>query len=195
MDEVRSGPRISRTAEPRWLWRLSQKHGSRGVLGDTGIHILDFATYATGMMPVRLQAQLKTFNKAPGNRIGGYTLDANDSATIAVEFENGALGVIHASRFMTGYGNVLRLGVFGTKGAIEINHGLDWTEIRACSGEDIHTQAWRRVIAGPVETNYRKFITAVLAGKGEEPSFRRGADLQRILDLCQSDDALRATAV
>ena len=29
--------------EPQWLWRLSTKHGSKGVLGDVGIHILDFA--------------------------------------------------------------------------------------------------------------------------------------------------------
>ena len=43
--------------EPMWLWRLSEKHGSKGVLGDVGIHILDFATYAIGMMPVSLQAR------------------------------------------------------------------------------------------------------------------------------------------
>jgi predicted dehydrogenase len=30
---------------PMWLWRLSQKHGSKGVLGDVGIHILDFASF------------------------------------------------------------------------------------------------------------------------------------------------------
>ena len=34
--------------EPMWLWRLSEKHGSKGVLGDVGIHILDFATFAIG---------------------------------------------------------------------------------------------------------------------------------------------------
>ncbi|MBV8565178.1 MAG: Gfo/Idh/MocA family oxidoreductase, partial [Methylobacteriaceae bacterium] len=53
-----------------WLWRLSHKHGSKGVLGDVGCHILDFATYAVGMKPVSLQARLQTFQKAPDNRIG-----------------------------------------------------------------------------------------------------------------------------
>jgi predicted dehydrogenase len=28
--------------ESQWLWRLSKKHGSNGVLGDIGVHILDF---------------------------------------------------------------------------------------------------------------------------------------------------------
>jgi predicted dehydrogenase len=138
------------------------------------------------MMPVSLQARLKTFHKAPGDKIGEYTLDANDSATMSVEFENGALGVIHTSRFMTGYGNVLKLDVFGTKGAIEIEHGLDWTEIRMCSGEDVHTHAWRRLICDPVKSIYQRFADAVLNGKNGDPSFRRGADLQRVLDLCYS---------
>ena len=181
--------------EPTWLWRLSQAHGSRGVLGDVGIHILDFATYAIGMMPASLQARLKTFHKAPGDRIGDYGLDANDSASLSVEFANGALGVIHASRFMTGYANVLKLDIFGTEGAIEILHDSTWTEIRACSGADIHSQAWRRINVDAVPTNYQKFVSAVLAGKPEEPSFRRGSDLQKILDLCFSDEAARGAAI
>ncbi|MEM6821201.1 MAG: Gfo/Idh/MocA family oxidoreductase, partial [Verrucomicrobiota bacterium] len=28
---------------PAWLWRQSSKHGSKGVLGDVGVHIVDFA--------------------------------------------------------------------------------------------------------------------------------------------------------
>ena len=35
--------------EERWLWRLSSQHGSKGVLGDIGVHILDFVTYGTGL--------------------------------------------------------------------------------------------------------------------------------------------------
>ena len=37
--------------EERWLWRLSGAHGSRGVLGDVGIHILDFASYVADQKP------------------------------------------------------------------------------------------------------------------------------------------------
>jgi predicted dehydrogenase len=169
---------------PMWLWRLSEKHGSKGVLGDVGIHILDYTTFAVGMMPVSLQARLKTFKKADGDQIGEYTLDANDSATLSVEFANGALGVIHASRFMTGYDNVLKLHIFGTKGAVELHHGEGWNELRACFGANIHTMAWQQVKPEAVETNYRKFINAIASGKNLDPDFRRAADLQKILDLC-----------
>jgi predicted dehydrogenase len=181
--------------DPKWLWRLSEKHGSNGVLGDVGIHILDFTAFAVDMMPVKLQAQIKTFHKAPGDKIGEYPLDANDSAAMTVEFSNGALGVIHASRFMTGYSNDLMLAVFGTSGALELHHALDRTELRMCSGQDVHSQTWHSIVAPPVESNHRRFITAVLAQKSCEPSFRRGADLQRVLDLCQTPEASGAARV
>ena len=181
--------------EAMWLWRLSEKHGSKGVLGDVGIHILDFATHAIGMMPVSLQARVKTFHKAKGDKIGEYPLDANDSASMQVEFDNGALGIIHASRFMTGYANVLKLEVFGDKGAIEINHGSEWTEIRMCAGEDVHTQAWRRVAVDAVPTIHARFIDAVVSGVNGDPSFRRGATLQAILDQCLSEEAARAARI
>lgn len=181
--------------DPKWLWRLSEKHGSKGVLGDVGIHILDFAAYAANMMPVSVQASLKTFHKADGDCIGDYLLDANDSAAMILSFPNGAMGVVHASRFMSGYGNVLKLDLFGDKGAIEIEHGSEWTTIRACTGADVHTQAWRKITAEPVESNYRKFVTAVLSGAPSEPTFRRGADLQKVLDLCFSPQASAGVSV
>jgi len=172
---------------PMWLWRLSQKHGSKGVLGDVGIHILDFASYAVGMNPVTLQAQLATFHKAEGDQIGDYPLDANDSAILSVGFENGALGVVHASRFMTGYANSLKLAVFGTKGAIEIDHG-PFTAIRMCGGTDVHNQAWRDLACDPVPTNYQRFVAAIREGRNAEPSFRYAADLQRVIDRCYDRD-------
>ena len=113
-----------------------------------------------------------------------------------VEFSNGALGVIHASRFMTGYSNDMKLAVFGTLGAIGAS-SQPWsgTTLRLCSGPDVHTQTWHSIEAPPVETNHRRFVTAVLAQKSCEPSFRRGADLQRVLDLCQTPEASGAARV
>jgi predicted dehydrogenase len=172
------------STDPKWLWRLSSEHGSKGVLGDVGIHVLDFATHALGQMPVDVQAKLKTFHKAPGDKIGEYPLDANDSMVMTLELPNGALGVLHASRFMTGYDNVIKLHIFGTEGALEVHYGSAWTELRACLGADVHTQAWRQIVSDPVPTNHVKFVDAVLSGKADQPDFRRAADLQKVLDQC-----------
>ncbi|WP_436087776.1 Gfo/Idh/MocA family protein [Pararhizobium sp. LjRoot255] len=169
--------------ESQWLWRLSTRHGSNGVLGDVGIHILDFAGYGAASDIEHVFARLKTFDKAPGNRIGEYDLDANDSFTMTAEFANGAMGVIHASRWATGHLNELRLRMHGDKGAIEVIHTPDGSTLRVCLGEDIEKGLWKDVDAGTVLTNYQRFIDAIRAGKTEEPGFRHAADLQKILDL------------
>ena len=80
--------------ESKWLWRLSKKHGSNGALGDIGIHIVDFASYGSGLDVAHVFGRLKTFDKAPGNKIGDYDLDANDCFALNVDFANGAIGTI-----------------------------------------------------------------------------------------------------
>jgi predicted dehydrogenase len=180
---------------PMWLWRLSQKHGSLGVLGDVGIHIMDFASFACNAVPVSVQSRLKTFHKAEGDKIGEYPLDANDSFVSTVEFSNGAIGIIQASRFMTGHDNELHLRVHGDKGAVEVKHFEGWTELRMCLGTNVNTMAWNHIKPQPVETNYRKFISAIVSGKNGDPDFRRAADIQKVLDLCFEHDGKGAVRV
>lgn len=174
--------------DPKWLWRLSKSHGSNGVLGDIGIHILDFATYGAAQEIVDLDCRLKTFHKAEGDKIGEYTLDANDSFVMNVVFENGALGTVHASRFATGHSNDLRLRIYGTTGALEVEYGGKDSKgqaiprLNSCLGDDIHTQTWLPVALDPVETNYQRFIQAVRAGETLEPSFAHATKLQKLLD-------------
>jgi predicted dehydrogenase len=168
--------------ESQWLWRLSKKHGSNGVLGDIGVHILDFASYGSGLDIDHVFARLKTFDKAPGNKIGEYDLDANDSFTMNVDFSNGALGVIHASRWATGHFNELRLRVYGDKGSVEVLNGKT-SHLKVVMGEDIETATWRDLEVPPVPTNYQRFAEAVRTGQMQEPSFRHAAELQKVLDL------------
>jgi predicted dehydrogenase len=176
-----------------WLWRLSTAHGSNGTLGDIGIHILDFTTFAIGQPIVSMNCRLQTFEKLPGvDRIGEYVLDANDSFIISAEFANGAIGTVHSSRWASGHSNDQRLRVYGNKGGLELNHGHWGTLLRVCVGEDVATSTWREVKAEPVKTNYRRFVEAVQAGKQDDPDFRHAAELQKILDLALVADRDRA---
>jgi len=170
-------------SEPKFLWRLSTKHGSNGVLGDLGVHILDCAAYAAGSSVERLFARLKCFDKAPGNRIGDYDLDANDSFTMTMELENGAMGVIQATRWATGYENELKLRLFGDKGALEVVITSQGSSLKACLGEDVHTGIWRWIDVGTVATIYERFVAAVKTGEPVDPDFRYGANLQRLVDF------------
>jgi predicted dehydrogenase len=175
---------------PTWLWRLSQRHGSLGVLGDVGVHIVDFAMFPAG--PIRsVSCQLKTFPKAPGNRIGEYRLDANDSAVLTVEFANGALGAIHTTRWSTGHKNRLYLKISGTEGAVEIDSERATDRYRLCHGPDVHTGRWREVRCKPTPTNHRRFIQAIKTGVQDQPDFGDGVLAQAVLDASFASAAKR----
>ena len=178
--------------ESQWLWRLSSAHGSLGVLGDVGVHILDYATFAAGLFPTNVSCRLATFHKAPGDRIGEYVLDANDSAVMHLRLGNGAIGTVHASRFASGHLNDLVLQLFGTTGGIEIRFERGVSLLRASVGEDMLTGTWVDVETPPVRTNYERFVDAVRGGRQETPDFARGAALQKVLDLAMASD--RATS-
>lgn len=173
---------------PSWLWRLSSGHGSKGVLGDVGVHIVDFATFPVGAI-ASVHCRLKTFPKAAGNRIGGYRLDANDSAVLSVEFKNGALGTIHTTRWCGGHANRLFLKIAGTKGTVEIDSDRATDSYRICAGKDLDTSVWRDVAAGAVPSNHERFVRAIRAGRHDQPDFARGAEIQKVLDACFVSDA------
>ena len=170
-------------SESTWLWRLSTGHGSNGVLGDVGIHILDFAAYGAATDIDHVFARLKTFNKAPGERIGEYLLDANDSFAMSVDFANGALGVIHATRWATGHLNELKLRIYGERGGLEVIHRTGESELRVCLGDQAEGAEWTTLAVAPVPTNYQRFVEAVASGVPQDPNFRHAANLQKVLDL------------
>jgi len=171
-----------RTSET-WLWRLSSEHGSKGVLGDVGVHIVDFATFPAGHLR-RIFCNLKTFPKAKGDRIGDYALDANDSATIFGELENGAQAVIHTTRWATGHNNDLTLHVYGTKGAARLDQRVSDREYHVCLGANIDAAEWETVQAPQTPSNYLRFVRSIETGQPEQPDFARGAEVQRVLDAC-----------
>ena len=175
-------------SESKWLWRLSKKHGSNGALGDIGIHIVDFTSYGSGLDVAHVFGRLKTFDKAPGNKIGEYDLDANDCFAMSVDFTNGAIGTIQASRTAAGQLDQLRLRVYGDKGSIEMIYDTGRSYLRACMANDLDLANWRDIPFDPVETNYQRFVGAVRAGKTQEPSFRRAANIQKVLDMAQVSD-------
>ena len=171
-----------------WLWRLSTRHGSAGVLGDIGVHLYDFASFIVGDIAA-LQCELKTFDKG-AKRIGPYFLDANDSMAAIVRFKNGALGTLHSSRWAVGQANTVALRVFGDKGALDINLDRPAPDtLRICVGRDVDTNSWWPVKCPPVPSMYQRFIDAIRSGKQGQTSFKGGARVQAYLDASLKSSA------
>ncbi len=144
---------------------------------------------AQGSTSATCSAASRPIDKAPGNRIDEYGLDANDCFNMSVEFSSGAIGTIQASRTAAGQLDQLRLRVYGETGAIEMIYDTGKSSLRACMGEDVHTATWRDLPLDPVDTNYQRFVQAVRAGRTEEPSFRRAANMQKVLDMAMASSA------
>ncbi|AUH64108.1 Gfo/Idh/MocA family protein [Paracoccus zhejiangensis] len=181
--------------EDQWLWRLSTAHGSKGVLGDVGIHILDFATFIAGQDVADISCRLATFDKAPGGRIGDYVLDANDSATMQLRLANGALGTVAATRFASGHLNDLRLRIYGDRGGLEVSFENAVSRLRACLSPDLEAARWHEVDCPPVPPIYTRFIDAIRGQGPAEPDFARGAALQVLLDRAEASAAQEGRAL
>ncbi|WP_193065490.1 Gfo/Idh/MocA family protein [Oceanobacillus oncorhynchi] len=111
------------------VWRLKKEVSGSGALGDIGAHNLDLARYLVGEFD-EVVATMETFIKerplgemtsglsAKGDRskMGEVTVD--DAVSILARFDNGALGIIEATRFANGNKNKNKFEINGSKGAI-----------------------------------------------------------------------------
>jgi predicted dehydrogenase len=100
------------------IWRLEKKVAGSGALGDLGAHIIDLGRFLVGEVK-GVSAMTSTFIKKRPKAGGGMgTVDVDDAFTAAVEFENGAIGTLEATRFAAGRKNHMVLEVNGEKGSI-----------------------------------------------------------------------------
>ena len=155
----------------------SKKHGSNGVLGDIGVHILDFASYGAGLDIDHVFCRLKTFDKAPGNKIGEYELDANDSFTMSGRFRQrrARRDPCHAAG-RPATSTSCACASMARRAASRCSTATTASKLRVCLGDDVETGTWTRCAVEPVPTNYQRFVEAVGAGKTQEPTFRHAAE-------------------
>jgi len=105
------------------VWRLQKEYAGSGPLGDLGSHIIDLARYLIGE-PLAVSALTKTFideRPLPDDPTKKGKVTVEDTFEAAIEFENGAMGTLEASRFATGRKNFNNFEINGEKGSIEFN--------------------------------------------------------------------------
>ena len=111
-------------ADPNFplVWRLDKKTAGSGALGDLGAHIIDLGRFLVGE-PASVLALTKTFIKQrplPGGIESG-NVEVDDAFEAIIEFENGAIGTLEASRFCPGRKNYAMFEINGSKGSIRFN--------------------------------------------------------------------------
>jgi len=104
------------------IWRLDKKVAGSGAIGDLGAHIIDLGRFLVGEMK-SVSAMTKTFidERPLPDGSGTGKVDVDDAFVATVEFENGAIGTLEATRFGGGRKNYEVLEINGEKGSIHFN--------------------------------------------------------------------------
>jgi len=135
------------------VWRLRGDLAGSGPLGDLGSHIIDLARFLVGEIKAVTGAMRTFIGERPlpedPSKKGKVTVE--DAFVATVEFENGAIGTLEASRFATGRKNYNNFEVNGEKGSIEFNLER-LNELRVY---------WREVPAKDIEGWHEVLVTEI----------------------------------
>ncbi|MEM9955433.1 MAG: Gfo/Idh/MocA family oxidoreductase [Chloroflexota bacterium] len=102
-------------------WRFQKDIAGSGALGDLGAHIIDLARFLVGE-PKSVMGYAQTWMPERPDGSGGMAkADVDDGFVAAMEFENGALGTVEASRFAQGRKNFNSFEINGENGSIQFN--------------------------------------------------------------------------
>jgi predicted dehydrogenase len=130
------------------IWRLDKKVAGSGALGDLGAHIVDLGRFLVGEVK-SVSAMTRTFIEERPLVEGSGTgkVDVDDAFVAIVEFENGAIGTLEASRFAAGHKNYEVLEINGEKGSIRFNlERLNELQVFWVGDQPKETQGFRDVL-------------------------------------------------
>ena len=141
------------------VWRLKKNIAGSGALGDLGAHIIDLARFLVGE-PTAISGLTQTFIKERPTDDGGRdTVDVDDAFVSLVQFANGAIGTLEASRYGNGRKNHQRIEINGSKGSIVFDlERLNELEVHLSDSEPgSHAQGFRRVLVTEADHPFWKY--------------------------------------
>jgi len=197
----------------QYRWRFDRSH-CNGALGDLGSHMIDLARWLVGDV-ARVSAHLGVYVERPGAE--GQPLDpANDAATLLLEFENGAQGIIQLSAVahtadrgqeqhivLHGQGGTLEADqafTFAGGGSGGVIHGARGDSQRfemlpvpdALWGDVERSNSFSALFSGVFlkqSVADRQFIDAILDDQPVAPSFYDGLKAQEVIEAAPQSHA------
>jgi predicted dehydrogenase len=208
-------------------WRFQKSIAGSGTLGDIGAHVIDLARYLVGDIAA-VNSMLKTWVKDRPIQQGGVdklgtgakdataprgAVDVDDELLSLLEFRNGAIGSLEATRNAHGRNNFITFEIHGTKGSICFDYEKrDQLQV-AFASDPSDRKGFRTVFSGPAtpygeglwpipalgigygETkiieNY-DFVKAIVEGGEVSPNFKDGYAINLICDAMAESAEKRA---
>ncbi|ELZ02427.1 Gfo/Idh/MocA family protein [Natrialba asiatica] len=199
--------------EAPWSWRNDADLAGAGALGDLGSHTVDLVRFLVGGVDLagdieRISGHLQTFvdeRPVDGDSDETRPVTVDDAYSAQLEFENGAMGTLEATRYATGHKNDHTIEIHGSEGSLRfslerlnelevLRDGDRGYETILVTDEDDpyldhwwppgHVLGWEHTF---VHENY-EFLSAVEDGRSFEPNFDDGLAAQRVLAAIEESD-------
>lgn len=204
-------------------WRCRRDAAGSGVLGDMASHLVAVARRLMGpvervmgdTVTIIPERPLPAAGDGAEKRTGAVALDPSgatrtveneDTAQALVRFQGGVSGSLMASRVHWGRKNHLAFEVFGTEGAITVDHER-MNEMQVFRhGETADRTGFRTLLIGPAHPHYGQFspapghglgfndlkvvevaelLAALDGGPPAWPDFRQSLEIEIILDAIE----------
>lgn len=192
--------------ETPWSWRLDADLAGSGALGDLGSHVVDLMRFLIGDIEA-VRGHLETFvpQRPDPEGDGRRPVTVDDAFSAQLRFENGAMGVLEASRVATGAKNQFVLTIEGEDGAIRFNlerlnelallkgDHRGYETILVTNEEDPfldhwwppgHVLGWEHTFVH----EHAAFLSAIANDEPFEPSFGEGYRVQQVLTAIARSD-------
>ncbi len=198
-------------------WKLSAAYGA-GVLQDLASHILDLIHYLLGDYAEIMAETKVAYPQRPSAADPGVMekVETEDCVMLLAKMNNGALGVIEASKLASGTEDELTFEIHGNKGALRFNcMAPHYLEAYDCGkpGKPIGgSRGWTRIDCGqrypaPASgfptpkaalgwlrthmASLHYFLADVAAGKPGDPGLAQGIYVQKLIERARQSAAER----
>ncbi|MCL7453060.1 MAG: Gfo/Idh/MocA family oxidoreductase [Anaerolineae bacterium] len=105
-----------------FTWRSDKARAGSGAVGDLGSHIVDLAHYLVGpIKSIAAASRIFLKDRPLDGQEATAEVDTDDAFASIVEFENGALGSLEATRFAAGRKNHQAIEINAERGSLRFN--------------------------------------------------------------------------
>ena len=200
-------------SEVPFTWRTDRARAGSGALGDLGSHMISIARLLVGPV-ARVGGLTRVVVTERADAAGvTHTVDNDDLALALLEFGNGAVGSMQASRVATGQAFEVSFTLTGTRGVIRFSQQDSHKLEVSLASDGLNTHGFRTIELGPGHGHYghlwpmsginvglhelkifeaREFIEAIATNTRVLPDFREGWEIQKVIEAIERSAASRS---